>query len=78
LNVNKNSGASFSTVLVESQTTESVMRCVFFAVSPPSSIEPADVAALEFIKYTKGETATKQKKTKTGKALNIERGVGDC
>jgi hypothetical protein len=50
----------------------------FFAVSPPSSIEPADVAALEFIKHTKRETATRQKKTKTGKALNLERGVGDC
>ncbi|KAJ7731836.1 hypothetical protein DFH07DRAFT_991714 [Mycena maculata] len=50
----------------------------FFAVSSPSSFEPADVVALEFIKHTTGKTASKQKSTPTGKAPNLERGIGDC
>ncbi|KAJ7735870.1 hypothetical protein DFH07DRAFT_843356 [Mycena maculata] len=46
----------------------------FFAVSSPSSFEPADVAALEFIKHTTGKTASKQKNTPTGEGSG--RGAG--
>ncbi|KAJ7085442.1 hypothetical protein B0H15DRAFT_931804 [Mycena belliarum] len=43
------------------------------------TVEPADVAALEFLKYTKEEPATKQKETKTGESdSSTERGAGDA
>ncbi|KAJ7085447.1 hypothetical protein B0H15DRAFT_376251 [Mycena belliarum] len=51
----------------------------FFAVSAPSSIEAADVAALDLFKYTKEEPATKQKDTKTGESDSSSgRGAGDA